>query len=104
MPTNFLFFESIRKQLLKQGYYSIVIVNKHEGPEQCFLSKKQFLPDILLETNYLMVPLTGSYAVDIIEKHFVDKLYDKSINDIRNLNINVNPKIESNIDKLKKRL
>jgi hypothetical protein len=73
MPTNFLFFESIRKQLLNQGYYSIVIVNKHEGPEQCFLSKKQFLPDILLETNFLMVPLTDSYAVDIIKKHFDDK-------------------------------
>ena len=70
MPTNFLFFESIRKQLLNQGYNSIVIVNKHEGPEQCFLSKKQFLPDILLETNFLMVPLTDSYAVDIIKKHF----------------------------------
>ena len=73
MPTNFLFFESIRKQLLNQGYNSIVIVNKHEGPEHCFLSKKEFLPDILLETNYLMVPLTGSYAVDIIKQHFVDK-------------------------------
>ena len=73
MPTNFLFFESIRKQLLNQGYNSIVIVNKHEGPDHCFLSKKEFLPDILLETNYLMVPLTGSYAVDIIKQHFVDK-------------------------------
>jgi hypothetical protein len=73
MQTNFTIFENIRKQLLNQGYHSIIILNKHEGPEECFLSKKDALPDIVLKTNYLLVPLTDSYAVEIIKKHFDDK-------------------------------
>lgn len=73
MQTKYSNFEIIRKQLIDQGYNSIVIVNKYEGPEHCFLSKKAVLPDITLKTNYLLVPLIDSYAIDIIKKHLDDK-------------------------------
>ena len=73
MQSNYSIFESIRSQLISQGYNSIIIINKYEGPEQCFLSKKKTLPDIVLKTNYLLVPLIDFYAVEIIKKHFDDK-------------------------------
>lgn len=75
MQISYTIVQSIRKQLLDQGYNSIVIENKHEGPAQCFLSKKEKLPDIIHRTNFLMVPLTDSYALDIIKGHFYDKTY-----------------------------
>jgi hypothetical protein len=73
MKSNYSIFESFRSQLISEGYKSIIIINKYEGPEQCFLSKKNTLPDIVLKTNYLLVPLIDSYAVEIIKKHFDDK-------------------------------
>ena len=73
MKSNYSIFESFRSQLISEGYKSIIIINKYEGPEQCFLSKKNTLPDIISKTNYLLVPLIDSYAVEIIKKHFDDK-------------------------------
>ena len=73
MKSNYSNFESFRSQLISQGYKSIIIINKYEGPEQCFLSKKNILPDIISKTNYLLVLLIDSYAVEIIKKHFEDK-------------------------------
>ena len=73
MNLNYSSIQQIQKQLLNQGYNSIIVVNKHEGPEHCFLSKRTVLPDIILDTNYLLVPLADDYALDIIHDHFVTK-------------------------------
>ena len=75
MQSPYTIAQTVRKQLLNLGYNSIVILNKHEGPQQCFLSKKDNLPEMVLKTNFLMVSLFDSYALDIIKKHFDDKSY-----------------------------
>jgi hypothetical protein len=75
MHTSYTIAERIRKQLLDQGYISIVVENRLALLKTCYLTKKILLPEIISDTEYLKVPLIDDHALDIINKHLEGKNY-----------------------------
>jgi hypothetical protein len=72
---SYLFAQSIRQQLLNQGYKMVIKENNQGDPYYCFLTKRNELPPICKPTKFLPVNLNEDFALEIIKDHFETRIH-----------------------------
>ena len=64
---SYLLAQTIRQQLLNQGYKMIIKENNQGDPYNCFLTKRSALPAICKPTKFLPINLNEEFALEIIQ-------------------------------------
>lgn len=73
--SSYLLAQTIRQQLLNQGYKMIIKENNQGDPYNCFLTKRSALPAICKPTKFLPVNLNEEFALKIIQDHFETRIH-----------------------------